>query len=366
MSVSRSEAVRGCLLGTAVGDAVGLCCEGLSPRRQRRLFPNLDGPRLIGRHGMVSDDTEHACMTAQSLIVSRGDPARFARSLAWRLRFWLLGLPAGVGFATLRSILKLWIGFPPSHSGVFSAGNGPCMRSPLLGVCHGADLPRLRELVRASTRLTHTDPRAEAGALAVALAAHTSAGGVLSGEWPRRFHEQLGAWLKSGAESLLERVGKAVASAATGQTTEEFAVALGLGRGVTGFVNHTVPVVLQAWFRHPEDYRQAILSVVRCGGDTDTTAAIVGGIVGAQVGKSGIPGEWLAGLWEWPRTVDWMERLATRLAEVCGLEGGRGGSRRAALGVWVLPISKVGLLGRNLLFLLVVLGHGFRRLLPPY
>jgi ADP-ribosylglycohydrolase len=355
MSVPRSEAVVGCLLGTAVGDAVGLCCEGLSPRRQRRLFPDLDGPRLLGRRGMVSDDTEHACMTAQALIVSGGDPARFVRSLAWRLRFWLLGLPAGVGFATLRSILKLWLGFPPRYSGVFSAGNGPCMRSGLLGVCYGNDLPRLRDLVRASSRLTHTDPRAEAGALAVALAAHTSASAGLDGDWPGPFQDTLGQVLGAGAESLLKQVGKAVASAA-GQSTEDFAAALGLTRGVSGFVNHTVPVVLHAWFRHPEDYRQAVLAVVRCGGDTDTTAALVGGIVGARVGKAGIPAEWLAALWEWPRTVGWMERLALRLAEVCA----SGGSQPA------LPLSKIGLLLRNLAFLSVVLGHGFRRLLPPY
>jgi ADP-ribosyl-[dinitrogen reductase] hydrolase len=357
MSVPRSEAVRGCLLGTAVGDAVGLCCEGLSPRRQRRLFPDLDGPRLLGRRGMVSDDTEHACMTAQALIVSGGEPARFVRSLAWRLRFWLLGLPAGVGFATLRSILKLWLGFPPRSSGVFSAGNGPCMRSGLLGVCHGQDLPRLRELVRASTRLTHTDPRAEAGALAVALAAHTAAGADLDGAWPGRFRDALGQLLPPGAEALQERVGLAVASAASGQSTAEFAAALGLGRGVTGFVNHTVPVVLHAWFRHPEDYRQAVLATVRCGGDTDTTASIVGGIVGARVGKAGIPAGWLAALWEWPRTVGWMERLAERLTAVCAAGGA---------GQRPLPLSKGGLLLRNLVFLLVVLGHGFRRLLPPY
>jgi hypothetical protein len=127
---------------------------------------------------------------------------------------------------------------------------------------------------------------------------------------------------------------------------------------VTGFVNHTVPVVLHAWFRHPEDYRRGVLAVVRCGGDTDTTAALVGGIIGARVGKAGIPAGWLAALWEWPRTVGWMERLAWRLAEVCA--AGPGGGQPA------LPLSVTGLLLRNLVFLAVVLGHGFRRLLPPY
>ena len=84
--------------------------------------------------------------------------------------------------------------------------------------------------------------------------------------------------------------------------------------------------------------------------------AIVGGIVGARVGKVGIPPEWQAGLLEWPRTVVWMERLGARLAAVMA----SGEPQRP------LPLSAPALLVRNLFFLLVVLYHGLRRLLPPY
>ena len=76
---------------------------------------------------------------------------------------------------SISTIIKLWLGFPATRSGVFSAGNGPAMRAALLGVCYGNDVPRLRALVRASTRITHTDPKAEYGALTVALAAHVAA-----------------------------------------------------------------------------------------------------------------------------------------------------------------------------------------------
>jgi len=59
--------LQGAILGTAVGDAIGLPREGLSPRRASRLFgdPPLGHRLLLGR-GMVSDDTEHTCMTAQA------------------------------------------------------------------------------------------------------------------------------------------------------------------------------------------------------------------------------------------------------------------------------------------------------------
>src|SRR5205823_1644411 len=157
-----------------------------------------------------------------------------------------------------------------------SAGNGPAMRSALLGVCLGHDPPRLRAFVRASTRLTHTDPRAERGALLVALAAHHGAS-----------------------------AGPAVSA--------------------TGFL------------------RPARKEVPDLDGE----------LAGA------IPPGWLDGLLEWPRSVRWMRALAARLA---GQFPGHGPGRHRG----ALPLFWPGLLPRNLLFLLLVLGHAFRRALPPY
>ncbi len=348
------QAVIGCLLGTAVGDALGLATEGLTRRRQTRLFPNLAGPRLIGKRGMVSDDTEHTCLVAQALIKLAGEPDLFTIAFARRLRVWLLGLPAGIGWATLRAGLKLCLGVSPERCGVPSAGNGPAMRSALLGVCFGHEPERLRDLVRASSRLTHTDPRAEIGALAVAVAAHLSHEGV--GDLPYAFLRTMERLLGQEDAGFLALACRTAAGADAGETTEAFAASLGAGERVSGYVYQTVPVVLHAWFRHPRDFRAATLAVVRCGGDTDTTAAIVGGIVGASVGKDGLPLEWLSSVCEWPRTVDWMERLGAQLAEVCASE-----TPQRVQNLPLLP-----LLARNLFFAGVVLAHGFRRLLPPY
>lgn len=66
--------ITGCLLGTAVGDAIGLPYEGLTRQRAARLLGAPDRHRLLFGRGMVSDDTEHTCMVAQALIVSGGDP----------------------------------------------------------------------------------------------------------------------------------------------------------------------------------------------------------------------------------------------------------------------------------------------------
>lgn len=352
------SALAGCLLGTAVGDAIGLPMEGMSRRRGARVFPDHGRYHFIFGKGFCSDDTEHACMTAQALVRALALPpaARteaFRRSLAWRMRFWLLGFPAGVGLATGRGIIKLWLGFPARNAGVYSAGNGPAMRAPVLGVACGEDENLLRELVRASTRLTHTDPKAEQAALAAALAAHHAATHAQID--PQACLAQIAAALAQEGNELVELLRAAQASAARGESTQQFATSLGCEKAVSGYAFHTVPVVMHAWLVHPRDFGRAVLAVVGCGGDTDTGAAIVGGIVGAAVGIEGIPGPWREHLAEWPRSGLWIQRLAARLSAVKRGEPGKP--------LWINPLF---LLLRNLVFLAVVLGHGFRRLLPPY
>jgi ADP-ribosylglycohydrolase len=358
--VKKEQEILGALLGTAVGDSLGLPREGISARRAKRIFG--DAPlhqRFIFGRGMMSDDTEHTCMVGQALLAARCDLQKFVRSFAWRLRLWILGLPAGVGLATARSIIRMWLGFPPSMSGVYSAGNGPAMRAALLGVCLGDDDNRLRSFIRASTRVTHTDPRAERGALLVAIAAHRGAlpqnKTLKPSDMLILLREDLGE-IDTELDGLLTKMKEHLDRNAP---PYELADALGLKKGVSGYVYHTVPIAIYCWLRSPNDFRQAIESVVALGGDTDTTGAIVGGIAGAALSESGIPAEWIEGLWEWPRSVRWMRELAHRLAEDFGANGD---SRNQA----PVPLFWPGLIPRNLLFLAVVLFHGFRRLLPPY
>jgi ADP-ribosylglycohydrolase len=222
---------------------------------------------------MISDDTEHTLFVAQSLLKHPSDVSAFQRTLAWHLRWWFLGLPAGVGLATARACVRLCLGFPPTRSGVFSAGNGPAMRSAILGGYFQDDPDAIDAFVRAATPITHT-----------------------------------------------------------------------------------VPVVTYAWWRHYGDFRSTLEAVLDCGGDTDTTGAIAGALAGATVGENGIPNSWLTGIVDWPRSVGLLHRVAERLAQ------------QRQTGQPLEPVSYFwpAVLPRNLLFLAVVLAHGFRRLAPPY
>jgi ADP-ribosylglycohydrolase len=297
-------------------------------------------------------------MVGQALLRAPSDADDFANALAWRLRLWLLGLPAAIGLATLRSILKLWVGFSPATSGVHSAGNGPAMRAALLGLCLGNDPDRLRAYVRASTRLTHTDPRAERGALLIAVAAHYGAGldqGLIDGT--DFLHAARQTIAEPDAE-LLSLYGTLEAFLARNAAPAEFAQALGLHGRVGGYIYHSVPVALYCWLRFPRDFRRPVEEVIALGGDTDSTAALVGGLAGATLGWRAIPEEWIDGIWEWPRTVAWMRALAQCLADQFGDDQ----VPRSA----ELRLFWPGLIARNLAFFAIVILHVLRRLLPPY
>ncbi|MBI4027733.1 MAG: ADP-ribosylglycohydrolase family protein [Verrucomicrobia bacterium] len=349
--------LKGLLLGTAVGDALGLPAEGISARRARRFFTGEWRHRFIFGHGMVSDDTELTIFAAQALLAHPDSAERFRWSLAWKLRWWLLGLPAGIGMATLRSILKLWMGISPERSGVFSAGNGPAMRSAILGACFANSPDKMRRYVEASTRLTHVDPRATTGALAVAMVAacavRMAPGAALNASEVFALLHEAAAPGDPAWDEILQKMREAFDR---GETVEQFAARMNLARGVSGYIYHTVPVAIYAWLRHFGDFRATLTAVLNCGGDTDTVGAIAGALAGGVVGETGIPAEWIVGIWDWPRGAWLLRRLAEQLV------GQRTGSRMAGPIRYFWP----GLILRNAIFFCATLFHGFRRLAPPY
>lgn len=337
------NAILGSLLGTAVGDALGLPYEGLS-RKRVAAFGALRHRFLAGR-GMFSDDTEHTLMLAAALHEHRDDVRLFQRGFAWKLRWWLLGLPAGVGLSTAKAILRLWLGIPPHRSGVHSAGNGAAMRSTIIGVLYREDTVKRKEFALAACRVTHVDPRAEESALLVAEAAALASKRLPTSE----VISTLGGLITS--EEMTSRFRSLQVALATETSVLDFASQIGCAQGVSGFAPNTVSVALFAWMRHRGDFETTIRSVIACGGDTDTVAAITGGICGAEVGEQGMPPNWIDAICDWPRSVMHVRKVAEAMAD---------NSKPMPRVFWPFVLL------RNIVFLAVVLLHGFRRLLPPY
>jgi len=176
---------------------------------------------------------------------------------------------------------------------------------------------------------------------------------------PNRFRFVFGRGMMSDDSELMQHLCRAAESVEQGISTAEFADSLGRKGFVTGYINHTVPVAIHSWLSHPDDWMHAVQSVIVCGGDADTTAAITGAVTGCRTGRAGIPEPLLKRFCDWPRTTDHIQKLADALTAVHWPPQPE--NTPVAPGVSALAIVL-----RNCVFLAVVLFHGLRRLLPPY
>lgn len=223
------------------------------------------------------------------------------------------------------------------------------MRSPLLGVVFRDDPEKLLSFVEVSTRMTHTDKKALSGAVAVAVAAALASEGknVEPNDYLRRVEGLLHIVQEP---ELIKALDQTVNSLERGNTTREFAASLGLGEGVSGYVLHTVPIVLHSWLGHQNDYKAAVTEVISCGGDCDTTGAIVGAIVGARVGVGGVPAPWREAICDPYVNPRLLKTLSQELVDSFPLGGGQPSG--------VNPVTHAA---RNLGFLGIVLAHQTRR-----
>lgn len=332
------------LLGIALGDALGLPCEGMTASAIARRFGTIDRFRLLGRTGFVSDDTEQSALIAQSLIRHPQDIDACARAFRRSLFGWFCRLPWGVGLATVRSCLRIGLGISPS--GVVSAGNGAAMRAVIIGVFF-QDRPAERHAFgRALAEVTHRDERAVQGALFVAELAACLAGAT-SDESPERCVAKARTVVtNTELDAALDR---AVQLAAATASSEEAAGHC----GTTGFVLHAVPFAVFCLIRYSREPMQALAEAIGAGGDTDSIAAILGGWLGAWRGESELPAALIERIHNGPFGPSHLRAVAASLGKV------------RAGGVCTSPrYSASGAMARNLALYPVILAHGFRRLLP--
>jgi ADP-ribosylglycohydrolase len=148
----------------------------------------------------------------------------------------------------------------------------------------------VREAFR-SAEVTHCHPEGKAGAAVVAVAAWLAARsrGRTPPE-PSDFFAVIANQLHSTVELRIgvERAAALPPSARLAQAVEH------LGNGSKVMCQDTVPLCLWIAATRLDDFTAAVSTTLAAGGDVDTLAAIVGGIVAARVGPDGIPGEWRA------------------------------------------------------------------------
>jgi poly(ADP-ribose) glycohydrolase ARH3 len=295
----RNDAVVGALLGTFVGDALGMPYEGLSSTAVPARLEMVEARR--GR-GTYTDDTEMMIVLAESLLehgsvneewlaqafLKRCDPSRgYGAGTLEVLASWRQGVPVDAAAQRL-------------FGGEGSLGNGAAMRIAPIAVFFADRPDELRAQAERSARLTHAHPLAVDAAIvqAAAVAAALRGEGILA--------RARAAARRSMMRRQLDR-----AAALIGSDLGPAEVGELLGNSAIG--HQSVPTAIFAAASH-EGFEEAVSFAVRCGGDTDTLGAMAGALAGAAHGSTSIPARWLDALENGQRGRRYVERLGDSLA----------------------------------------------------
>ncbi len=284
--VSRSRAS---LEGLAIGDGIGEMLFGKFLEAQeilaRRDLPT--GPWLH------TDDTEMA-LSLFEVLKHHGFVQQDSLSRRFARRFDREPF-RGYGRATMTQMQEVNRGADwrvmarSAFEGQGSLGNGGAMRVAPLGAYFGGEPESAAREAALSAEVTHTHPEGIAGTIAVAVAAAVVAGSKGNGR-EDLVQEMFAAALEFTPPSRV-RTGLEQARAVP-LSADPLAVGLTLGNGALISAPDTVPFALWCAARHLDDYPMALAASICSGGDCDTNAAIVGGIVAAAVGLEAIPAEW--------------------------------------------------------------------------
>lgn len=277
---------KGSLVGCAVGDALGTPVRGMDARSIAGAHGRVDGftEGCFGA-GRITGVTQMAVVLTQALL----EAGRYKRAhVAMKFGRWMEASDSGgkeargACAATVESTRGLAGGVDPSGSGVDSAGCGAATRAAPIGLRYFHDPSGLHDAAADQARLTHTDPAAVAGSVAVAMfvAAGISDDGELEGAG--LVQAVAGAVHKLSPEFAARLAG--LADYLDAAPEEGFAYT-----GSGGVVTEAVPAALFAFLRAPYDFEECVLTAVNAGGDTGSTGAIAGAVSGSFNGESDIP-----------------------------------------------------------------------------
>jgi ADP-ribosyl-[dinitrogen reductase] hydrolase len=284
MDASRSDGTMGCVLGLALGDALGAPFEFRRSHDVPSPVPALELPWRGGPAGSTTDDTAMAL----SLVASLTERGAFdGEDLLARHVTWLATDPPDVGTLTRRVLQRVARGERDAARTVWedrgpevSAGNGSVMYCAPLGAAYADRPEELFELAPALSALTHWDERCRTACLAVTL----TVAALVRGEPPDTS-------LTSAIGAIQDRPG--------GEELEFLVEAVDATRPIDGpdqgFCLFTAAAGLQALARGGP-FDSELLRVVGLGGDTDTNAAVAGALLGARDGASELPRAWLSKL----------------------------------------------------------------------
>lgn len=299
--LSTRDRVVGALWGTACGDAFGMPNSFL--KQLPWLTEMMPGPANSPYHagypaGRITDDTEQAIALTEALL------AGFTpETVAEKLSEWFISVGGenslAVGPSTKRAMLAFARGEDVREIGKFGVTNGSAMRVAPIGVVaglRGLSSRAMIDLVEVSCTPTHFTSPAISGAGAIAGAIAAAINGA---NWDEVIDAALdgaaegetrGNWIY--APSIVERIRLALSIADRSATAKEFTETISLVVGTGEPCTESVPAAIAAAHYAKGNPALAIELCANARGDTDTTAAMAGGICGAFAGWVLLPDRW--------------------------------------------------------------------------
>jgi ADP-ribosyl-[dinitrogen reductase] hydrolase len=307
------DRVQSCLLGVAIGDAMGMPVETMTDKQILAVTNNLGVSGFIDpvvrkdwnlplKAGDTTDDWQLARAVAVS-IIRTGGKFSLMDCAEEHVREYDKSI-FGWGRTTNDAIKAIKCGerkvgidwLPPAKQGK-GCGNGVIMKVAPLAIGNFLLQGSSSELwhdVKTLGLLTHPDVLASIAAYAVAIfikLAMTNSGIMSSSEGLEILSDVINDVRKI---EIAERINTESVSDRLELIEESFEKANELREAVgCGFHSiQTAAFTIGTFLRHPKDFRAAILEAVNAGGDTDTNASVVGAMAGANCGLKAILEEW--------------------------------------------------------------------------
>ncbi|MGZ6832984.1 MAG: ADP-ribosylglycohydrolase family protein [Mycobacteriaceae bacterium] len=306
LTTAQLERACGVLLGTAAGDALGAAYEFGPPRGPKLDVAMVGGGSFGWEPGEWTDDTSMAIAIAE--VAATGADLRQEQALDAVVERWYEWSQHAkdVGVQT-RSVLsragRHGVSAQTAHAESVAlhqrtgrtAGNGSLMRTAPVALAYLDDEGALVQAARAVSELTHYDPEAgDACVLWCCAIRHA----IFTGELDARIGLQ---HIDTARRDLwASRMEVAEASQPSDFTNNGWVVEA-LQAAWSAIATTPVPQDDPATGVFRADHlRRALEAAVRGGGDTDTVAAIAGGLLGAAYGASAVPADWRRVLHGWP------------------------------------------------------------------